>query len=115
MVTVNALANILPINGVTTGELSDAYPSLFTPAGYVFGIWGLIYLLLVIFVVYQARDAQQHNLRLDALGYAFVVSCVFNIGWIFAWHYGQILLSTLFMLGILASLVVCYERLKVGA
>lgn len=114
VVTVNALANILPINGVTTGELSDGFASLFTPAGYVFSIWGLIYLLLIVFAVYQALDAQKNNARLESLGYAFIISCVFNIGWIFAWHYQQILLSSLFMFGILAALIVCYERLNIG-
>lgn len=114
VLTINALANIVPLNGVTTGEVSDSFPSLFTPAGYVFSIWGLIYALLIVFVIYQALPPQKDNPRLEKLGYAFAVSCAFNFAWIFAWHYRIIWLSELIMLGLLASLIVCYLRLGVG-
>ena len=114
VVLVNALANTLPLNGLTTGEISDSFPSLFTPAGYVFAIWGLIYLLLGVFVVYQALPAQRNNPRLKRLGYLFIVSCTFNIAWLFAWHFLQIPLSMLVMLGLLGTLIAIYERLGVG-
>lgn len=114
VVVVNALANTLPFNGITTGEIADSYPSLFTPAGYVFSIWGLIYLLLAAFVIYQALPANRDNPRLARLGYLFVVSCAFNIAWLFAWHYLQIPLSMLLMLGLLTTLVLSYERLEIG-
>ena len=59
MVAVNFLANSLPINNRSTGEISDAYPNLFAPAGLAFSIWGLIYLLLGVFVLYQfTKDSQ---------------------------------------------------------
>ena len=111
VITVNALANILPINGITTGDLSDAFPSLFTPAGYVFSIWAVIYSLLIGFVIYQARPTTKRNLTLMRINYFFALNCLFNIGWIFAWHYQQVVLSHIFMLGILATLIVCYERI----
>jgi translocator protein len=114
VVVINTLANTLPLNGISTGEISDSYPSLFTPAGYVFSIWGLIYLLLAVFVVYQALPAHRGNPRLERLGYLFVVSCALNIGWLFAWHYLQIPLSLLLMLGLLATLILSYERLRIG-
>ena len=114
VVVVNALANTLPLNGLTTGAISDSFPSLFTPAGYVFAIWGLIYLLLGVFVVYQALPAQRNNPRLKRLGYLFIVSCAFNIAWLFAWHFLQIPLSMLVMLGLLGTLIAIYERLGVG-
>ena len=114
VLTINALATLLPINGRDTGEISDAYPSLVTPAGYVFSIWGLIYLLLLAFIVYQALPAQKDNPRLERLGYMFALSCAFNFFWIFAWHYGVIWLSELLMLGLLGSLIVCYNRLGIG-
>lgn len=114
VLTINALANILPINGQTTGDLSDKYPSLFTPAGYVFSIWGLIYLLLTVFIVYQALPAQKDNPRLQKLGYAFAISCIFNFAWIIVWHYEYIFLSQVMMLGILATLIMSYERLGIG-
>ena len=114
VVVVNALANILPLNGLTTGAISDSFPSLFTPAGYVFAIWGLIYLLLGVFVVYQALPAQQNNPRLGRLGYLFVLSCALNIAWLLCWHFLLIPLSMLVMLGLLATLIVIYERLEIG-
>ena len=89
-VVVNALANILPINNKTTVYLSDQYPNLFVPAGLTFAIWGLIYVLLAIFVIYQLipsvrRDAQKIDF-VQRIGPLFFISCIANIGWIFAWH-----------------------------
>ncbi|UCH26585.1 MAG: tryptophan-rich sensory protein [Trueperaceae bacterium] len=114
VLVINSLATSGRIGGTDTGELSDAYPSLFTPAGYVFSIWGLIYSLLIIFVIYQALPAQWNNVRLERLGLIFVWSCLLNCGWIFAWHYQQISLSWLLMLGMLVTLIFCYERLEIG-
>jgi hypothetical protein len=53
MLAANALANILPFNGLTTGEISDRFPNLFAPAGITFSIWGLIYLTLAVYTIYQ--------------------------------------------------------------
>lgn len=114
VLTVNGLANALPINGVTSGEVSDMFPSLVTPAGYVFSIWGLIYALLAVFVGYQVLPAQRDNPRLERLGYAFAVSCVCNATWLFAWHYQQIALAEVLLVALLVALVVCYERLHAG-
>ena len=114
VVLVNALANILPLNGLTTGAISDSFPSLFTPAGYVFAIWGLIYLLLGVFVVVQALPGQRNNPRLERLGYLFVLSCALNIAWLFSWHFLLIPLSMLVMLGLLGTLILIYERLEIG-
>ena len=113
-VAVNALANILPLNGLSTGAISNSFPSLVTPAGYVFSIWGLIYLLLAVFIVYQALPAQRHNPRLVRVGYLFVLSCALNVTWLFAWHYLLIPLSLPVMLGLLGTLIVIYQRLEIG-
>jgi benzodiazapine receptor len=114
-VTVNGLANALPINGRNTGEISDSFPVLFTPAGYVFSIWGLIYLLLLGFTIYQALPSQKDNPRLERLGYWFALSGVLNIAWIFFWHYDFIPLTLVAMLGLLVSLIVIYTRLGIGS
>jgi len=53
MVVVNGLANAIPLNGRQTGEVSDMYGNLFAPAGITFAIWGVIYLLLGLHVLYQ--------------------------------------------------------------
>ncbi len=113
-VIVNALANIIPFNGLNTGQVSNDYPTLFTPAGYVFAIWGLIYFALLLFAVYQALDAQKKNPRLRVAGWWFVISCIANIAWLFCWHYLQFLLSMLAMLVLLGSLIKVYIALETG-
>jgi translocator protein len=114
VVAVNGLANSLPINNQTTGAVSDKYPVLFTPAGYVFSIWGLIYLGLLAFVIYQALPGQRNNPRLERVGYWFFWSCIFNSIWIFLWHYELMLWSVLVMGGLLVSLIMVYLRLETG-
>ncbi|MCE5342895.1 MAG: tryptophan-rich sensory protein [Eubacteriales bacterium] len=110
MITVNALANILPINGVNTGEASARYETLFTPAGYTFGIWGVIYLLLAVYVIFQMLPSKGEKAigtpgLADKVGRMFILSSLLNAGWIFAWHYNHITLSLGFMLLILATLM----------
>lgn len=117
-VVVNALATILPLNGITTGELSDLYPNLFVPAGLTFAIWGLIYVLLGIFVIYQLlpsvrRDPPKVDF-VQRIGPLFFISCIANIGWIFAWHYQIVPLSLVLMLVLLGCLLAIYMRLNIG-
>ena len=112
VIYVNYLANALPINGKTTGELSDNYVNLFVPAGLTFAIWGLIYLLLMIFSVVQFIPKHQFTaIRPD---YLFMFSCVFNIAWILAWHYELMAVSILNMLALLASLALINLHLANG-
>jgi len=108
VVVVNALANILPLNNVTTGELSDSYPNYFVPAGYVFSIWGVIYLLLLGFTVRQLRRGGEDAETLRKIGWLFMISNVFN----FVWR--QVALSLVAMFGLLASLIMIYLRLDIG-
>jgi hypothetical protein len=105
MVTVNALANILPINGMATGAISDSYPNLFAPAGFTFSIWGLIYLLLAVYVGYQfiPKSLEQEKF-LAQINLYFILSSLANSVWIFSWHYKMIGLSVILMLVILYSL-----------
>lgn len=83
VITTNALANILPLNGQTTGEISNRLPVLFTPAGYVFSIWSLIYLLLIFWVIGLWRNRFNKDARYERRSLLFIISCVFNIAWIF--------------------------------
>lgn len=109
MVTVNALANILPINGIGTGEVSDVYGNLFTPAGITFAVWGVIYVLLLGYIIYQLWTYKTHNPAMDAtgdrIGLLFSSSSVANILWILAWHYDVIWLSLVLMIFILGCLI----------
>lgn len=114
MVAVNILANALPLGGNTAAELSDAYPNLFVPAGYVFSIWGVIYLLLLAFTIYQASPLRKGEEFQRKIGYLFVISCALNIIWIFLWHYEHVILSLLPMFALLLSLVLIYLRLDIG-
>ncbi len=110
----NILANALPLNGLNTGEISDRFQVYFVPAGYVFSIWGLIYLSWLGFGYYQLLPAQRDNPRLKRIGYWFAFSCVANIAWLFTWHYELFLLTVPVMLVLLASLIVIYLRLQIG-
>lgn len=114
VLVVNTLANIVPINGQQTGEISDRFPVLFVPAGYVFSIWGLIYALLIAFTVYQALPAQRENPRLRRIGWLFALSCLWNCVWILCWHYNLFPLSLVVMLALLGSLLLIYMRLDIG-
>lgn len=113
-ITVNVLANTLPINGQNTGEISDRFPVFFVPAGYVFSIWGLIYLGLIAYAVFQALPAQRENPRLRSIGGPFLIGSLANIAWIFLWHYELFALSLVAMLVLLASLISVYLRLDIG-
>jgi hypothetical protein len=113
-VIVNGLATSLPLNGQTTGEISDRFPVYFTPANYVFAIWGVIYLGLLGFTVYQALPSQRGNPRLRRIGYLPALSGIFNTVWIFLWHYNIFELTVPLMLGILLTLIAIYLRLDIG-
>ena len=114
VIAINGLANALPINGQGTGQVSAKYESLFTPAGYTFSIWGLIYLSLLAYVVYQALPAQRENALLAKIGPYFLLNCAANSAWIFAWHYELMLLSLFLMLVILGSLIRIYQILGIA-
>lgn len=103
MVGVNFLAMYLPLGGKTTGEISDNYPNLFAPAGYAFSIWGLIYLLLAIYVIYQFKRGD--DILVGKVNRIFILNALLNAAWIFAWHNDIIWLSVILIIGLLISLI----------
>ena len=109
MIVVNALANGLPLNGILTGAVSDNYTNLFTPIGMTFSIWGLIYVLLAVYVFYQFKSKK---ILIEKIGLYFSISSLANALWIFCWHYDLIGLSILFMFIILLSLLKINNYLK---
>jgi benzodiazapine receptor len=110
VVTVNALANILPINGKTTGDIANRVEVLFTPAGYVFSIWSLIYILLATWLVFQFE--RRADVLYTSVSRWFALSCLLNIAWILCWHYGYFALSVVIMVSLLSTLIVIYLRSK---
>jgi hypothetical protein len=111
---VNILADALPLNGQNTGQISDRFNVYFVPAGYVFSIWGLIYIGLIAYAIYQALPSQRENPRLRATGWWIALGGIANSAWIFLWHYNQFLLTLVAMLFLLATLIVTYLRLGIG-
>lgn len=111
MVAINSLSNSLPLNGKTPGQLSDDFPNLFVPAGLTFAIWGIIYSLLIVWIGGQAYALVNQSFRdkinphLDGIGWWFVASCVFNVAWLFAWHWSHLVLSLCIMIALLYTLV----------
>jgi hypothetical protein len=110
----NVVANALPLNGLNTGEISDRFQIYFVPAGYVFSIWGLIYLGLLAYGIYQVLPAQRENPRLRGIDDLFILSCLANIAWLFLWHYEVFEFTLVAMLVLLVSLIAIYLRLDVA-
>lgn len=112
VITMNTLANALPLNGQTTGELSALYPNSFVPAGFTFSIWGVIYLFLLGFIIFQFT--KQATEEIKKIGPWFFISCLANGTWIVAWHYEIIILSLLIMIVLLLSLLMIYLKLNIS-
>lgn len=118
MIVVNGLADFLPINGQTTGEISNQYPNLFTPASVTFSIWLVIYSLLFLFCIYEGSTLFENEKKVldkkervvGIIGYRFILSCVLNMAWILAWHYELLLLSVLIMLALLVTLITIFMQ-----
>jgi len=114
-ITINALANILPFNGQTTGEISDRFAIRFVPAGYVFSIWGLIYLGLIVFAIYQALPSQRGTKVLDQIAPVYWIASLANAAWIVLWHYEQFPLTIIVIVVLLLSLIAIYRKVDTKA
>jgi hypothetical protein len=112
VLVMNYLATALPLAGRDTGEISDSFPTLVTPAGYVFAIWGVIYLGLIGYAIYQALPGRGTDRHLRAIGWVFALNGGLNVLWLWLWHNLLIGWSLLVMLGILATLIVIFQRLR---
>lgn len=116
MVVMNVLANALPINGLTTKEVSDSYPNLFAPAGITFSIWGLIYVLFACFIVYSLVGVFNGNdktiIKLKQIGPWFFLSSIANGLWIIAWHHKSIYATVCLILVMLFSILFVYRQIR---
>src|SRR5512140_3594098 len=113
-IVINILADALPINGLNTGQISDSFHVFFVPAGYVFSIWGIIYIGLIAYAIYQSLPAQKENPRLQTTGWWVVLGGLANSAWIFLWHYLQFVATLGAMLILLATLIAVYLNLGIG-
>ncbi len=109
---LNWLANAIPLGGRSTGEISAMFPVLITPATYAFAIWGVIYVFLTGFVVYQLLPSGQKQPEVQAVGPWFVISCLFNCAWVVLWHYLYIDSTVFIMFGLLITLTVVYLKTR---
>jgi benzodiazapine receptor len=115
----NSFVNIIALFGVTTAQVSDAYPSLFTPANYVFSIWGVIYVTAVIFAIYQVRSSQRNAAYLPEMNFLYLAGSLLNVAWLVVWHYSYsqplfLIYTVLLMVLLLVSLLAIYHRLGIG-
>ncbi|MFW9961858.1 MAG: hypothetical protein ACFFDV_12635 [Candidatus Thorarchaeota archaeon] len=118
-IAMNMLANILPFNGVNTGQVSDSFPNYFTPQGYVFAIWGVIYILLLIFVFYQAKADQVGEEYLAKIGYLYLIGAILNVAWLLVFHYSYgndplLIWTEPLIAGLLVVLLITYVKLEIG-
>lgn len=107
-IVINYLSNTGVFNGNTMASVSDKYHNYFTPAGYAFSIWGLIYLGLLAFVIYQGRGLFKKvtdEWPVLQIGWWFIISCVSNSLWVIAWLYDYIGVSVILMMILLVSLI----------
>jgi hypothetical protein len=115
-IAVNSLSQTIPFNNQTSAEIANRYAdrTFFLPANYVFSIWGVIYLGMIAFAVFQALPSQRENPRLRRIGYWFVLSCIANGTWLVLFHWNQFALSTIAMIVLLVALVRVYLILRDG-
>lgn len=113
-IVINVLADALPINGLNTAAISNSFHIYFVPAGYVFSIWGLIYIGLIAYAAFQALPSQRENPRLRATGWWISLGGLANMAWIFFWHYELFPLTLVAMLVLLGTLLITYLGLRTG-
>lgn len=114
-IVVNSIAGSTTlIGGQDTAAVSNKNPTLITPAGYVFSIWGVIYILLGVFVVYQALPRERDSSFHRKIGWFFVLSSLLNVAWIFVWQFESLILSVVLIFALLLTLISIYLRLDIG-
>ncbi len=118
-IIVNALLEAIPLGGATSGEISDSYPSLFTPPGYVFAIWSVIYTLLIITMVYQALPSQRNASYLKWTAFFYAVGGIINTSWLTLFHLGYgapeiYLFTPILIFSFLIIMLFTYIKMGIG-
>ncbi len=118
-IVINAIVEAIPLNGVTSKDVSDYFTSLFTPPGYVFSIWSVIYTLLIVFMIYQALPSQRDASYLRPTAIFFVIGGVINDSWLILFHYAYanpgLYAVTPILIGLfLVLMLYTYTKLEIG-
>lgn len=121
MLVINVLSNVLPINGYSAEQIADLYPNLFVPAGFTFGIWIFIYLLLSLHVIYSTymlthlkRSANQVGLLVFRINRLFWITCILNVAWLLAWHFLLVGLSLAIMVALFITLLLIFRQITLA-
>jgi hypothetical protein len=109
-IAVNSAANVVPLNGQSTAAISDRFRVFVTPAGYVFAIWGAIYLFQLLFVVHTLRPSRRTDPLLRRIGLLPALASVLNGVWIVAWHWEVFPATVAIMVGLLLTLIATVLR-----
>lgn len=114
MVAFNAYSELGRLAGTTTGEVSNREFAWFTPAGYVFAIWGVIYVALAVFLAVLPREhlPELWNTGFNAVGIVFILSCALNISWLIVWHYAQFTASMIIIIATAVCVWLMYLLLR---
>ncbi|MBX3086734.1 MAG: tryptophan-rich sensory protein [Anaerolineae bacterium] len=113
-IVFNGLSQAIPIGNQTSADVSNRYPTYFTPANYAFAIWGVIYILMIVYGVYQALPSQRENPRAIKIAWLFILTCILNCVWIVLFQTEQLALSLVVILAFLLTLIAIYLRLDIG-
>ena len=109
---LNYYTNANPLNGKTIGEVSDQYPTLFTPAGYAFSIWGIIYLGLIIYSIVQLLPSQRKYRVYDRLAMPLLATSLLSIAWVVSFSYEAVTISEAIIVAMLITSLVLFVRSK---
>lgn len=112
VIIVNIFSETLPLNGQTTGDISNKLDVLITPAGYTFIIWFIIYFLCGIWIIRQIPKQRRNMTIYKVISPFFIMTNILNCAWIFLWHYEQFFASVIIMLALLLTLLYIFNRLK---
>ena len=113
---VNTLSNLYPPGGQNVGEIANTVLAgvLITPANYAFAIWGLIYLGLIAYAIYQFHPARRQDPQIQQVNKLLIVACLAQVLWIFLFTLQRFAWSVLAMLAILLPLIAIYLTFDIG-
>jgi len=112
MIVMNILAVMLPLNGISTAKISDQFPVYFVPSGYVFSIWGVIYITQIFALFKLFKNSKQYNELINKVFLIYFISNVANGMWLVTWHYGSFYIGVFIMILLLLTLIYIYLQIK---